>query len=182
MVIFGGSNHAGRLNDMHRFSLSSATWVGVHPSPVAGETQAIVPEPRSEASAVCFEDVMYLFGGNGGHFLDEFFAFGFEDSTWTQVTDTTGQNPPPCRGHSAVVLADAMWVYGGMNTNQTNDLYSYDFPTKSWRPVSTHPTALPTPTPSLRRCPDHTTLRQCRPPLSGRTRPQTLLFPRRRRL
>ena len=77
MVIFGGSNHSGRLNDMHRFSLERATWAGILPGPVAGETQAIVPEPRSEASAVCYEEIMYLFGGNGGHFLDEFFSFRF---------------------------------------------------------------------------------------------------------
>lgn len=98
----------------------------------------MLPEPRSEASAVCYQDVMYLFGGNGGHFLDEFFSFSFSDSTWTQITDASGQNPPPCRGHSAVVLGDKMMIYGGMNTNQTNDLYSFDFEANSWSIVA-HP-------------------------------------------
>ena len=61
MVVFGGSNHSGRLNDMFSFSFDTQMWTQLTANVDADTT---VPGPRSEASAVQHDGMMYVFGGS----------------------------------------------------------------------------------------------------------------------
>ena len=57
--------------------------------------------------------------------------------TWSRVTNSHGNIPPPRSGAASVVVKGKLWVFGGYGggTGRLDDFYSYDFDTGLWEEV-----------------------------------------------
>lgn len=132
-------NHAIRhpawQSNAWAFNFASRRWRKVHDGETAG-----APSARYSASAVLYEDALWMFGGDdGGHkksmfnyifqaWFNELWRFDLRTYTWRRVRPN-GEAPPKRALHSAVTIGDSMYMYGGL---ELADTWRYDFKTATW--------------------------------------------------
>ena len=77
IYIFGGYDGYNRVDDFHRYDISSSTWQQLEPlNPEQG------PSPRHSHSSVVNDDHMYVFGGYDGHYRNDLYKYNFKTNTW----------------------------------------------------------------------------------------------------
>jgi hypothetical protein len=124
MVVFGGHDASGYLNDVWALSLEGTpVWAELTPS-------GTPPSARSRHSAIYdpVRDCMVVFGGSyydgSVQYLNDVWALSMATLAWTQLTPT-GTPPIVRAGHSAIYdpVRDRMVVFGGFNNLYPNDLW-----------------------------------------------------------
>jgi hypothetical protein len=142
LVIFGGFEPAGFLNDVWTLSLSGTpTWTHVIPGgtpPSARGGQVAVYDPVG--------DRMVMFGGqvSGGALLNDIWALSLAGApAWTPLA-ASGVPPSGRRGAAAVYDAGGarMLLFGGLGAGFLNDVWALSF---SGGPAWSSVTALGTP-------------------------------------
>ncbi|CAG9335386.1 unnamed protein product [Blepharisma stoltei] len=127
MVVFGGFKYSERTNDLYILNLSSLEWRKI--STNNG------PEPRSNHSAVIYNDFLFIFGGlNGeGEQIGDFWKLNLNTYNWQSI-QAGGQIPAARSGHSAIVYSDLMVIFGGTKcvNRETNEMFSYSFENNMW--------------------------------------------------
>lgn len=161
LVIFGGMNASGRLNDMFEFDLGTKCWSKVE---IRGLS---VPKPRATHSGVvryvhATDERLVVFAGwNGYNYVsmliaahachssltaqfNDLWEFSFQTHEWTALPNT--QPPCPRNTHCAVMRnRHVMVVFGGNLINKRfNDLYEYSFKTFSWTRIEPQGSVVPT--------------------------------------
>jgi galactose oxidase-like protein len=143
MVMFGGDNSTGHLNDLWGLSLSGATpaWSQI----VATGT---APSPRIQHTAIYdpLRDRMIVFGGNDGTLRNDVWALSLSGTpAWTQLTPTG--TPPTGRQALASIydpVGDRMVIFGGNDGSLRNDVWALSLSgTPAWTnltPAGTPPT------------------------------------------
>ena len=127
MVLFGGRNASGYLNDTWTFDCDSNSWANRNPAnaPPARDGHALVYDISAGQ--------VILFGGNTGSvYLNDTWAYPFSASAWTNRNPT---DPPPARyGHALAydVFSSKVILFGGYNGSYLNDTWAYDYATNSW--------------------------------------------------
>lgn len=98
----------------------------------ASSTSEMNPMARASMSSCCYNDKLYIFGGqdddNGK--LDDLWEFDQTTSAWRQIQIPEGGLHPLCRsGHTAVTYGSKMYIFGGILelTKELNDMIVFDF-------------------------------------------------------
>lgn len=94
--------------------------------------EATNPKPRASHSSACWNDKLYVFGGqdDDNNKLDDLWEFDSASGAWNQIQIQDGDVTPLCRsGHSAVTYGDKMYIFGGILelTKELNDMLVFDF-------------------------------------------------------
>ena len=89
------------------------------------------PKPRASHSGACWNDKLYVFGGqdDDNNKLDDLWEFS-EASGWRQIQIAEGSIvATPRSGHSAVTFGNKMFIFGGIFelTKELNDMLVFDF-------------------------------------------------------
>jgi len=129
---------------MNSFSLKSQNspifnWKALNPTGSSGP-RSCFPSPRSGAASAVVDDTLYLFGGYGGSCrLNDFYAYNFQQRSWTEIKakDGVGERPGVRENNGVMVTDDegtTLLVFGGYNGRMwLNDLWSYDITSNSWK-------------------------------------------------
>jgi len=81
---------------------------------------------------------MYVFGGYGGGYFNDFHFFDRQANRWSQLS-ARGTAPSQRYGHSSVWsdVADGMYIFGGWDaSNWLNDFHFYDRQANRWSQLS----------------------------------------------
>ncbi|KAJ9464740.1 Ras guanine nucleotide exchange factor F [Diplonema papillatum] len=105
---------------------------------LGNSSNADIPGPRCDHTAVVWKDGLYVFGAQTRH-CDSLYRLNFSTGTW-KLLSCTGSKPPPTAGHTVVVYDDIAWLFGGeagtMRGYVTNQFYACDLEEQEWAPVS----------------------------------------------
>ena len=140
-------NHAIRhpawQSDAWAFNFGSHAWRRLHKGEAHG-----APSARYSASAVVYDDALWMYGGDdGGHktsmfnyifqaWFDELWRFDLRSYVWQKVRYASTTSPSKRALHSAVVVGRSMYVYGGL---ELADTWRFDFATSEWIRVMAAP-------------------------------------------
>ena len=132
-------NHAIRhpawQSDAWAFNLGSYRWRKLH----EGERHG-APSARYSATAVLYDDALWMYGGDdGGHktsmfnyvfqaWFEEMWRFDLRTYVWHKVKYNSAC-PSKRALHSSVAIGTSMYVYGGL---ELADLWRYDFGPSTW--------------------------------------------------
>lgn len=121
ILVFGGGNDRGPMNDIHILDTETMTWkkvevLGTPPTKRVGHTTNSI-----------FPNQLLVFGGG---YMDKAFndlhMFDVETSSWSRPSDA-GTVPSPRAGHTANTIGSKMFLFGGGNAQDTwNDLHTLD--------------------------------------------------------
>lgn len=79
---------------------------------------------------------MYIFGGKNfeNNKLGDFWAFDFENDSWTELPVPDMEGPISRSGHSSGVYKNFIIIYAGIHelTQELSDMYIYDINRKHW--------------------------------------------------
>eukprot|EP00755_Sulcionema_specki_P025368 Sspe_Gene.83161::Locus_54550_Transcript_1_1_Confidence_1.000_Length_2287::g.83161::m.83161 len=131
MIVYG--SHL-RCDSVYRLDFTTGEWKVVS---CVGKR----PPYRGGHSAVVYNKVMYVFGGEScGYVTDQFYSLDLETYTWSRVNDNSAEFVLQCRrDHTAVVYKGKMYVYGGFGeVNEKMDFIVFDFATRRWEEVTVH--------------------------------------------
>ncbi len=127
MVLFGGINSTGILNDTWTYTASGG-WVERFP--------ATSPPARFGATMVydAASGVVVLFGGgvSGTSFLSDTWTYNAATDTWTQETPATSPSARYLATMSYDAAAGLVVLFGGYNGTHLNDTWTYDVATDTW--------------------------------------------------
>lgn len=109
IVVFGGKNSDGFLNDMYLYNMYTNRWVTVN--------MPNMPSARASPCVAFYYPTLYIYGGeNENGELDDFWNYSFKDETFVQI-DTGGFQPPPLTNSQCVVGADKLFYIFSGETN-----------------------------------------------------------------
>jgi N-acetylneuraminic acid mutarotase len=118
MIIWGGYNGSGFLNDGGHYNPAGDSWTAV--------TTNDAPAARFQHTAVWTGSEMIVWGGqNGSIFMNDGGRYHPADNSWTAVSISRA---PPARSlHTAVWTDSEMIVWGGVDASLSylNDTFSY---------------------------------------------------------
>ena len=126
VILFGGIDNSGYLNDT--WSFDGSTWTQLHPSSS--------PSARYDASMTYDEatQTLILFGGrNSSDYLSD--TWSFNGSTWQNITPLS--QSPQARSSASMAYATStstVILFGGTNNNQFDDTWSFNGST--WQNVT----------------------------------------------
>ena len=127
VMIFGGENQNGYLNDFFIFNLLTNEWVEI--------ISNSLPSPRAAACMYFQFPILYIYGGiNEFGIHDDLWFYDFRTSKLSPVT-FGGEQPPPLYGHQCFIDADYNFLIVGGNTlnNAANpSVYLYNSFTQLW--------------------------------------------------
>ncbi|KAG0233129.1 hypothetical protein BGW42_007717 [Actinomortierella wolfii] len=135
MVIFGGTDQPnGASNTVHKFDLNMEVWT--LSIPVSSGIGGSVPSPRKGHTAVCLNNTMIVYGGQGGTGSpvdNDVWVLDASKPQWVwNRMDTNKQAGPGQRsGHSALMNGTNMIVWGGWGSPIDTTVYILD--TTTWR-------------------------------------------------
>jgi N-acetylneuraminic acid mutarotase len=129
LLVFGGTNGLGTLNDLWAYSLNTNAWTELLPrpaEPVAREQHVAVWDERDQ--------MLLLFGGYraGSEFLGDLWAYRPDVGAWTGIG---GDGPSARSGASAAWDSsdNRLLLFGGYGrTGYQSDLWSFTPATGSW--------------------------------------------------
>lgn len=135
VVVVGGAEEHGNLNDVHILDTHSLQWL-----PTEAEGQR--PSPRTMHYSALVGSKLYFFGGGG------LGSAAADNDQSVYVLETAGQvhwkhykpqpAPPARHGHSLTAIGANIYLYGGMaGTTLFEDLWVLDTTTLGWQEVAT---------------------------------------------
>ena len=146
VYLFGGTNGATIINDMVKYTVSTARWKRVTPS----SPSSLVPSARYGHSSVVHNGRIVVYGGYGpggtpqateagqaaaggsSGLLSSMFIFDPRSGDWSapcKSADACG----PTKNHTAVSFRGRMYVFGGcLVEGRTNALRVHDLETHLW--------------------------------------------------
>lgn len=129
LILWGGFDGAGWMNDMFVFCFDTLTWSQI-------EQNGTLPSVRSCPAWAKDDKYVYIQGGyDGMERKDDFFACSLDNYTWQQMP-SLGSTPSPRYYHSCVLYGNKLFMYGGYSGSQRlGDMYAYDFETNHWSQV-----------------------------------------------
>lgn len=134
MVIFGGENGTGRLNDVWAYDLTTEQWTDLTPAsgsaPSPRRTPGSVYDPAGER--------MVTWSGQGGGFFNDVWSFDLTNHTWTEHTPDTPL-PNPRYGVASIYdpLSGELVTFAGFtNAGRFEDTWRFDPATETWTDVS----------------------------------------------
>ena len=76
---------------------------------------------------------LYMFGGQAGGFLNDLWAYSFDQAAWTELQPGGGP-PAGRRGHTMVFdgVRRRLVVFGGQASGFFNDVWAYDIASNTW--------------------------------------------------
>mmetsp|Transcript_8870 Transcript_8870/g.32744 ORF Transcript_8870/g.32744 Transcript_8870/m.32744 type:complete len:899 (-) Transcript_8870:93-2789(-) len=112
-------------------------------------TKTVFPSPRSQHSAVRYNNSIIVFGGAGPRSeelkFDDLWIFDRDANEW-EKPKTMGRKPERRWGHDAVRIGDNMFMFGGViksgltgAQHMTNELFRYHIPTRYWTQIELPP-------------------------------------------
>lgn len=97
-----------------------------------------MPDPRQNSAFVQFDDIAYLFGGEGS-VLQDMWSFDMTTESWTQMDDI----PIPLKYASAAVIDNKILLFGGVDDDELINgnawLYQFEDPTNIISPKTDLP-------------------------------------------
>ncbi|CAG9320892.1 LZTR1_7 [Blepharisma stoltei] len=135
MVVFGGEDSSGLLNDFYVFSLASESW---HEIPSIGST----PSPRKGACLKTLEPFIILFGGiTKKGFSNDIWVYKLWELSWENITPA-GSSVLPMAWHECYMYYDDDWrfyaLFGKLSGDLPNkNIYKFSLGTKSWETTHT---------------------------------------------
>lgn len=109
MVVFGGTNGARKVNDLHVLDLRTMEWS--RPS-----CRGAPPAPRESHTATTVgEGKLVVFGGSGegeGNYLNDVHVLDVERMEWSSP-EVRGELPVARDSHAAFAVGRRFFVYGG---------------------------------------------------------------------
>ncbi len=140
LVIFGGRNDGGNLNDVWSFNLDSLVWTNITP--------ADTPQPAMRfAHTAVYDPInhsMIIWSGQGAGFYNDVWAFDLTTHIWQQRSPT-GTIPMARYGSVAIYNPSAhrMTMFSGFTTSgRFDDTQAYDIALNNWielTPSGTNP-------------------------------------------
>ena len=120
MVLFGGEDSTGFLNDVWELSLSGRPrWRQLHPD-------GVPPSPRHRHTATLepVNDRMLVFAGWDGWYTNDLWQLDFSKLAWSRL-QTEGPAPPPRAAHTTVIASDGrgLIIFGGAGPVPCPDIY-----------------------------------------------------------
>ncbi|KAF9166166.1 hypothetical protein DFQ26_008572 [Actinomortierella ambigua] len=148
MVIFGGTDQpSGASNTVHKFDLNMEVWtLSIPVSPGVGGS---LPSPRKGHTAVCLNNTMIVYGGQGGTGSpvdNDIWVLDASKSQWVWNRMSTNKQAGPGQrsGHTALMNGTNMIVWGGWGSPIDTNVYVLDTTTWTWTPEAK--AAIPSPT------------------------------------
>lgn len=148
LYLFGGQAR-DTLNDLWRYSIPSKTWLRLEPT-------GTLPLPRLGHTLLFDEQRkrLILFGGQGGGFFSDVWAFDLKTQRWTLLAP---ENTGPSRryGHSAILDTETNRMiisHGFTDSGRFDDTWAFDLSSNRWLNIT------PSGTRPLRRCLHHAVL------------------------
>ena len=129
LIVFGGENGEGYLNDGWKFDPSSYRWYQV-------SFNGNIPSPRSEFVYDQYNDEVFIYGGktNSG-ISSEIYKLNVTNMNFELLS--TGEGGPGSRLNSSIAydnLNNKIYIYGGYDGQSLrNDLWSFDLSTMSFK-------------------------------------------------
>ena len=121
LIVFGGGNANGPINDLHILDSHSMTWTrpsvyGTPPSPRAGHT----------ACTVFGAELLVFGGGYLNKVFNDLHLFNSDTGVWSRPSDT-GTVPIPRAGHTSNVIGSRIYTFAGGDAEDVfNDLHLLD--------------------------------------------------------
>jgi N-acetylneuraminic acid mutarotase len=125
--VFGGFDGHARVNDLHRYDISSGQWRLILPSFTDG-----VPTARHSHCAVVYKDSMFVFGGYDGSYRSDLYEYNFLANRWRRI-ETLGRIPRARYRATCVVYGDSLILHGGHDgTRHLSDTHVLDLRSMTW--------------------------------------------------
>ncbi|OHT07264.1 hypothetical protein TRFO_24681 [Tritrichomonas foetus] len=130
LVVFGGRNSEGYLNDLLVFDIGTCSW-----SKIDAENP---PSQRIGHCSAFLGSQLFLFGGIDSHndYLNDFYAFDFDTNEWYDMNANIECDIPMARAFASSFLVnrDYFGVFGGGTANNQflNDLWIFNFEDNKW--------------------------------------------------
>eukprot|EP00743_Colponemidia_sp_Colp-15_P003284 GILK01003546.1.p1 GENE.GILK01003546.1~~GILK01003546.1.p1 ORF type:complete len:312 (-),score=35.40 GILK01003546.1:194-1129(-) len=123
MIVFGGANSSGPMEDVQSLNLESMEWTPV-------QVQDHMPAAREMHTANVYDSKMYVFGGRRiGGITNELFLLHLDTMSWKLVSKA----PFARCAHGASVWNNKLFIFGGTNGQRFfNDVQVYDFQYEDW--------------------------------------------------
>jgi N-acetylneuraminic acid mutarotase len=106
--LFGGTDHDDRKNDLYCFDIYTSNWEKmIH--------QGDIPQARSGARGLAYQDSLYFFGGyskQSGEYFKDLFRYDLNRKRW-ELVQTEGIPPESRTDHTIVLYGNSFYVYGG---------------------------------------------------------------------
>ena len=105
-LVFGGFVNGSRVNETAKFSMANSQTINANIA-LAGAEGEHMPKPRASMSSACYNDKLYVFGGqdDDNNKLNDLWEFDLASSSWRRIQISEGDLCPLARsGHSAVVF------------------------------------------------------------------------------
>ena len=120
MVLFGGQDASGLLNDVWELSLNGRPrWRQLHPA-------GAPPSPRHRHTATLdpASDRMLVFAGWDGWYTNDLWQLDFSELAWSRLR-LEGPVPPPRAAHTTVLASDrrGLIVFGGAGPVRCPGIY-----------------------------------------------------------
>jgi len=134
IIIFGGINRAGVLNQTSKLIISQKDEISIEFQNVGTEGNDEIF--RYSHSAVIYEDAMWVFAGADKQrkSTNDLFKLDLVNWKWEKCV-TTGDIPHKRHFHSAFIQKGKMYIFGGYSTFSeaySNEIFSLDFATMQW--------------------------------------------------
>ena len=140
LVIFGGRNSGGNLNEIWSFNLDTLAWTNITPSdtnqPAKRFAHNAVYDPLSRR--------MFIWSGQGAGFYNDVWAFDLASRTWQKMMPS-GTLPNPRYGSASVhdPISRRLVMFAGFtDMGRYGDTRAYDITTSAWidlTPSGTNP-------------------------------------------
>ena len=129
-LVFGGFVNGSRVNEVASFEMINSQTLSSK-CLVANEESAVAPLARASLSGVCYNEKLYVFGGqdDDNNKMGDMWEFDTVNNSWSKIEATEGDMQPTARsGHSSVVHGDKMYIFGGILelTKELNDMLVFD--------------------------------------------------------
>jgi hypothetical protein len=110
---------------------------------VAAPSSLVVPEDRTNHTAVVHDGKLYVFGGVGAGGCCPPLLWELDLSTFVwRTVPTKGQVPVARFGHTASLVSARMVIFGGMSHFphglNLNDCFVFNFSTSEWKELDAH--------------------------------------------
>lgn len=133
LILFGGENASGKLNDLYYYSFITSRWILNN----AGNP----PSPRSEAKGIVYtsgDDYLLVWGGkdSSDYPLEDGKKFSVGLNQWQAIASAPSGNAR--YDYSIVLSGDKALIWGGIGSgnNPLNTGLIYNFTSNSWTQMS----------------------------------------------